>query len=216
MSANEELHLVADELQAIANLGSHFSKDEHDLERYAKIRSISARILGAIEKRSPDMILEELQNNISHIGPLLGSEGALFQDGRILLMKRHDDGLWAIPGGLVDVGESWAEAAERELWEETGIRGNATKLMGIFDSREWKSKSNLHLYHAVFLVESADPSPSITSEATEVGFFSEDSLPPLSRGHHLRVPFVFKLYRGEETMAFFDTSRGNDYSDQGP
>ena len=78
--------------------------------------------------------------------------------------------------------------------------------MGVFDSRNWKSKSNLHLYHAVFLVESTDPSPSVTSEATDVGFFSEDNLPPLSRGHHLRVPFVFKLYKGEEPMAFFDLS----------
>ena len=86
MSANEELHLIADELQAIANLGNRFSKDEHDLERYAKIRSIGARILGTLERRSPDEIFEELQNNISHIGPLLGSEGAVFQDGQILLM----------------------------------------------------------------------------------------------------------------------------------
>ena len=38
-----------------------------------------------------------------------------------MLIRRHDDGLWAIPGGLVDVGESWAQAAERELWEETRI-----------------------------------------------------------------------------------------------
>jgi ADP-ribose pyrophosphatase YjhB (NUDIX family) len=206
MSTNDDLHLIADELQAIANLGSCFSKNEHDLDRYKKIRSISARILGVIENRSPNEILEQLQNNLLHVSPILGSEAALFQNDQILLIKRHDDGLWAIPGGLVDVGESWAKAAERELWEETRVRGRATKLMGVFDSRNWKSKSNLHLYHAIFLVESENPSPSVTSEATEVGFFSEDNLPPLSRGHHLRVPFVFRLYRGEEEMAFFDLS----------
>ena len=209
MSANDNLHLIADELQAIANLGSHFSKNEHDLERYQKIRSISARILGIVENRSPDEILEQLQDNLSHVSPLLGAEAALFQDDQIMLMKRHDDGLWAIPGGLVDVGESWAEAAERELWEETCVRGHATKLMGVFDSRRWKTRSNLHLYHAVFLVESENPSPSVTSEATEVAFFSEDNLPPLSRGHHLRVPFIFRLYRGEEEMAFFDLAGPN-------
>jgi len=206
MSTNDDLYLIADELQAIANMGSRFSKNEHDLERYNQIRSISARMLGVIENRSPDEMLEQLENNLSHVSPILGSEAALFQKDQILLIKRHDDGLWAIPGGLVDVGESWAKAAERELWEETNVRGQATKLMGVFDSRNWKSKSNLHLYHAVFLVESTDPSPSVTSEATDVGFFSEDNLPPLSRGHHLRVPFVFKFYKGEQPMAFFDLS----------
>ena len=206
MSTNDDLYLIADELQAIANIGSRFSKNEHDLERYKQIRSISARILGVIENRSPDEMLEQLENNLLHVSPILGSEAALFQNDQILLIKRHDDGLWAIPGGLVDVGESWAKAAERELWEETKVQGQATKLMGVFDSRNWKSKSNLHLYHAIFLVECSNPSPTPTSEATEVGFFSQDNLPPLSRGHHLRVPFVFKLYKGEEPMAFFDLS----------
>jgi ADP-ribose pyrophosphatase YjhB (NUDIX family) len=112
-----------------------------------------------------------------------------------------------MPGGLVEAGESWAEAAERELWEETRVRGRATKLIGVFDSGKWKERSNVHLYLAVFLVECEDPSPSVTAEATDVGFFSEDSLPPLSKGHDTRVPFIFKLYRGEEEMAFFDESR---------
>lgn len=210
MNANEELLLIADELQAIANLGRRFSKDSHDLERYEKVRSLSARVFAAVEGRSPDEILEALDNNVSHISPLLGAEGAVFRDDELLLIKRHDNGLWAIPGGLVDVGESWSEAAERELWEETRLSGRATQLMAVFDSRTWKSRSNLHLYQAVFRVECDDPCPSVTDEATEVGFFSEDNLPPLSRGHHLRVPFVFKLYRGEETVPFFDKSPERD------
>ena len=111
-----------------------------------------------------------------------------------------------MPGGLVDVGESWAEAAERELREETQIEGRATTLMGVFDSRIWKTKKNVQLYHAVFLIHSDEPTPVITSEANEVGFFSANQLPPLSPGHHLRVPVVFQLYRGEKTIPFFDQS----------
>ena len=203
-SDSENLYLIADELQAIANLGHHYSKDEHDLDRYHKVRAISARIIATIENRSPDEILEQLQDNTGHMSPLMGAEGAVFKDDQLLLIKRHDNGLWAIPGGLVDVGESLAEAAERELLEETQIQGRATKLMGIFDSRIWKTKKNVHLYHAIFLVESDDPSPTITSEATDVGYFSVDQLPPLSPGHHQRVPVVFQLYHGEKPMPFFD------------
>ncbi len=205
-STSEKLSLIADELQAIANLGQHFSKDEHDLGRYSKIRSLSARILSIVEERSPDEILQQLENNTDHLSPLMGAEAAVFKDDQLLLMKRHDNGLWAIPGGLVDVGETLADAAERELLEETKICGHATKLLGIFDSRIWKTKKNVHLYHAIFLVDSDHPIPVSTAEATEVGFFSADQLPPLSPGHHQRVPLVFQLYRGEKPIPFFDQS----------
>ncbi len=203
-STSEKLSLIADELQAIANLGQYYSKDPHDLDRYSKIRSLSARILSIMEERSSDEILQQLEDNTGHLSPLIGAEAAVFKDDQLLLIERHDNGLWAIPGGLVDVGESLAEAAERELLEETKIRGNATKLLGVFDSRIWKTKKNVHLYHAIFLVESDHPNPLPTSEATEVGFFSADQLPPLSPGHLQRVPVVFQLYRGEKPIPFFD------------
>jgi len=208
-STNEKFSVIADELQAIANLGQHYSKDPHDLDRYSKIRSLSAHILSIMEKRSPDEILEQLEDNTSHLSPLMGAEAAVFKDDQLLLMKRHDNGLWAIPGGLVDVGETLAEAAERELLEETKIRGHATKLLGIFDSRIWKTKKNVHLYHAIFLVESDSPNPVTTPEATEVGFFRSDQLPPLSPGHQHRVPYVFQQYRGEKPTPFFDQSTQN-------
>jgi ADP-ribose pyrophosphatase YjhB (NUDIX family) len=204
MSTQQDLALIADKLQTLANLGTKYSEDSYDLDRYHEIRSLSAQILGLAEARPADEVLVKLKDNISHVCPLLGSEAAVFRDNRLLLIKRHDDGLWAMPGGLAEVGETWAIAAERELWEEACVRGKASKLIGIFDSKIWKEGSNVHMHMAVFLVESDHPSPSVTAEATEVGFFGEHDLPPLTPGHHIRVPFIFKLIGGEEEMPFFD------------
>ena len=74
----------------------------------------------------------------------------------MLLIKREDNGLWAMPGGATDVGETWAQSAERELREETGVVGTATKLLGVFDSRLWSDLTKYHLYASVWLVEAHD------------------------------------------------------------
>ncbi|MGQ0847180.1 MAG: NUDIX hydrolase [Sporichthyaceae bacterium] len=52
--------------------------------------------------------------------------------GRLLLMRRSDNGNWAIPGGAIDVGESLSQAAVREVEEETGIRCEIDGLVGIY------------------------------------------------------------------------------------
>ncbi len=208
MKSTEELYQIADELRAIANLGLNYSKNEYDLDRYERILSASARLFGAIEHRSSEEVLEKFQNNMFHVSPLAGAEAAVLHDNQLLLVRRQDNGLWAIPGGLTEVGETLAEAAQRELWEETQLRGYVTKLIGVFDSRKWKSRIKVQMYHAVFLVECENPSPSTTSETTDVGFFSEDGLPPLSPGHYLRVPFVLNLLRDEKSMPYFDPPEG--------
>ncbi len=56
--------------------------------------------------------------------PFLGASVAVFRDGRVLLARRGNpplQGLWSLPGGGVELGETLAEAALRELAEETGV-----------------------------------------------------------------------------------------------
>ena len=55
-----------------------------------------------------------------------------WHEGRLLLVRRCDDGAWELPGGRVDVGESAAEAAVRETAEEAGVQVLVTGLLGIF------------------------------------------------------------------------------------
>ncbi len=52
--------------------------------------------------------------------------------GEILLQRRTDNNLWALPGGAQDIGESIAETVVREVWEETGIEVEVTGLVGIY------------------------------------------------------------------------------------
>ncbi len=52
--------------------------------------------------------------------------------GRVLLIRRSDNGMWALPGGQMEVGETVAECAERECLEETGYHIRVTGIVGIY------------------------------------------------------------------------------------
>lgn len=71
------------------------------------------------------------------IGPALyigvGATGVtLREDGRLLLVRRTDNGLWSFPGGYSNLGENAAYTVVREIWEETGLHTEALRLLGIF------------------------------------------------------------------------------------
>lgn len=204
MSPADHLYQIADELRAIATMGRRFAGNDYDLERYERVLTAAARLVGVVEERPHLPLLEQFQDNLLHVSPLAGAEAAVFRQNQLLLIQRQDDGLWALPGGLVEVGETLAEAAGRELWEEAGVRGRAASLLGIFDSRLWHSRTKAQLYHAVFLVGCEDDEPTAGPETLGASFFSQEELPPLSAGHHLRVPFLLKRWQEGIRTAYFD------------
>jgi ADP-ribose pyrophosphatase YjhB (NUDIX family) len=53
-------------------------------------------------------------------------------DGRIVLQRRTDNEMWALPGGVMDLGESVAQCAIRETREETGLDVEVTGIVGIY------------------------------------------------------------------------------------
>ena len=211
MDATGEMYLIADELRSIADLGLHFAQNNYDHDRYNRVRSLSARLVAAIENRPLSGVMEEYRDPPVHATPFVSAEAAVFREERILLIRREDNGLWAMPGGATDVGETWAESVERELREEAGVLGTATKLLGVFDSRLWRSRPKLQVFVGVWLVElRANQNPVSGPETTGVGFFADDALPDLSPGHRFRVPAVFKLVRGDLPVPYFDSTARSD------
>ena len=206
MSFQDEIYMIADELRSIANEGDRYADNDYDRQRYGRVLSLSARLVAAIEQRSPDEVMEEYKQNLARVTPFVGVSAAVFRDGCILLIKREDNGLWAMPGGWTEVGETWAQSVERELREETGLACTAKQLLGVFDSRSWGSRAKYHFYNGVWLVEvSEDQNPIAGPETTGAGFFAEHDLPTeLAPGHARQIPMAFKLARGDMPVPYFD------------
>ena len=57
-------------------------------------------------------------------------------EGNVLMHRRRDSGLWALPGGVMDIGETIGQCAEREVKEETGLTVQAYRLVGVYSDPE--------------------------------------------------------------------------------
>lgn len=202
---------IADDLRGIAAFGLNFARaGSHDEERWQLVLAASSRLTAlAGGEQTADGLLAHYRANHFDIGPLASGEAVVIRDGKLLLVRRTDDGLWALPGGITDPGETLAQSARRELLEETGLTGRVTRLLGVFDSRLWHSAKKIHFYHAVFFIETDDPEPRPSPEVSAAAYFGEDELPPLSPGHHLRAPFIFQQLRGDAPIPYFDPPQGD-------
>lgn len=190
-------------------MGLYFAKNIHDRSAFRAVQDIAVEML-ALATGEPVMQIEPLRAPVfSRPTPLVCGDAAIIDEqGRLLLVQRADNGLWAMPGGAFEVGETPAAGVAREVLEETGVHCRVVSLVGVFDSRLCGTTSRHHLYQFVFLCEPVDRErvepPSHAVEVVDVGWFPEDELPAaIDPGHVSRIPEVFRVWRGD-VRAFFD------------
>ena len=84
--------------------------------------------------------------------PLVGVGALVMEDDKVLLVKRQTEpgkGLWSIPGGLVELGETILEAAKREVKEETSLDIEIRELIGVFDSMTYDDAGRLRFHYVL-------------------------------------------------------------------
>jgi len=103
----------------------------------------------------------------------------IVKDGKILLVKRGyppREGMWAIPGGVIEVGESIAEAAVRELEEETGIKAEPIGVIGVYNvilrDDEGKVKYHFVIIDVLFNPDTVTNNLRAGGDAVDVSWFS--------------------------------------------
>jgi ADP-ribose pyrophosphatase len=125
--------------------------------------------------------------------PLVGVGAVIVEKGRVLLIKRGKPpllGEWSIPGGMLELGETLREGAEREALEETGLVVRAGDLLGVFD-RIVPDETQRTLYHYVlidFLCKIISGNVLAAGDASDARWFTLADLSDLSLpGETLKV-----------------------------
>jgi ADP-ribose pyrophosphatase YjhB (NUDIX family) len=123
---------------------------------------------------------------------VVGSSAIVADDqGRILLQRRSDSGNWALPGGVMDIGETLAQSAIREVKEETGFDVRIDRIVGIYsdpghvfayDDGEVRQEFSICL--ACTIVGGA---LQVSSESTAVDFFAVPELADLRMHESIRI-----------------------------
>jgi 8-oxo-dGTP diphosphatase len=122
--------------------------------------------------------------------PRVGVGAIVLHEGRVLLVKRGHApglGLWSVPGGLVDLGETTVDAACREVEEETGLKVRIAGLVGVLD-RVTRDAEGRVRYHWVLIDYLAIPESidilTAGSDAAEVRWVTVDEVDrlPITEG----------------------------------
>lgn len=110
------------------------------------------------------------------------------RNGSVLLGRRRyspGKGKWYLPSGFVDYGESVVLAAEREVHEETGLRVEATELLGVWDfDLEIGEKKGILIFYRGRIV-TGTPAPA--DDVVELGWFPPEALPEMAFPTHREI-----------------------------
>jgi 8-oxo-dGTP diphosphatase len=123
-----------------------------------------------------------------HYGPDLPRHsvsvgGAVIRsDGRVLAIKRRDNGAWVQPGGVMELDEAPQDAVRREVLEETGVVVEPEQLTGVYKNMK---RSIVSL---VFRCRQIGGSPHPTAEATDVAWLDRDEI-----SHYMTEAFAIRL-----------------------
>ena len=194
------------ELQSLAQAGLTYGKDVFDIERYERIRNISAEMMANQSGLSLEKVKELFCNETGYQTPKLDSRAAIFKEDKILLVQENDE-LWSLPGGWVDVNLSVKENVIKEVKEEAGLDVHAEKVIAVQD----RNKHNLPPYAygicKIFIqcsVLGGKFKENIETQAAE--YFAENELPELAieKTSKEQVELCFKAYYADYWETQFD------------
>ncbi|MFA6450104.1 MAG: NUDIX hydrolase [bacterium] len=116
--------------------------------------------------------------------PALTVDAAIIIDGKFALIKRKNEpfkGMWALPGGFVDLGESVEDATRREAKEETGLDIELIALLGVYSDPKRDPRG--HTVSVVYLAKPVGGELKAADDAADAKLFAPEDDPLLAFDH---------------------------------
>lgn len=195
------------EIQSLAQAGFEYANNVYDIERYERLREISAEIVAEKTNLSIDKVKNLFCNETGYQTPKIDTRAVIFKDNKILLVHENN-GTWSLPGGWCDVLESIKSNTEKEVKEETGLNVEAIKVISIQD----RNKHNKPIYaygvcKVFVLCDIIDGEFIKNIETTEIKYFSLDNLPnnlAEEKTNKEQIEMCFEAYKDKNWQVQFD------------
>lgn len=165
------------EIQGLAQSGLAYTTNVYDIERYERLREISAEMIEEKSNINLEKVKDLFCNETGYQTPKIDTRAAIFKDNKILLVHENN-GTWSLPGGWCDVLESVKSNTIKEVKEEAGLDVKATKIIAVQD----RNKHNRPIYAygicKIFVMcEIIGGEFKENIETTEMKYFALDELP---------------------------------------
>lgn len=171
---------LVQELQSLAQTGLAYGKDDFDKHRYRRLLDIAGKICQSEFGLSKDQADSLIFDEEGYRTPKVDVRGAIFDGSRVLLVRERSDEKWTLPGGWADVNDPPKTAVEREIKEETGLDGQAEKLVALHDTNKHQPGQFHHSYKVFFLCSVTGELRKNTMETSGAEYFEINNLPDIS------------------------------------
>ncbi len=194
------------EIQSLAQVGLAYTNNAYDIERYERLREISAEMIEEKSNISLDKVNDLFCSETGYQTPKIDTRAVIFKNNKILL-THENNGTWSLPGGWCDVLESVKSNTIKEVKEETGLDVETIKIIAVQD----RNKHNKPIYAygicKIFVLCNVIGGEFIKNiETTEIKYFSIDELPLLAeeKSNKEQVEMCFKAYNDKNWQVQFD------------
>ena len=195
------------EIQSLAQSGLAYTDNVYDIERYERLREISAEMLAEKTDLSIEKVKDLFCNETGYQTPKIDTRAVIFKDNKILL-THENNGTWSLPGGWCDVSESVKSNTIKEVKEETGLNVETIKVIAIQD----RNKHNKPIYaygvcKVFILCDVIGGEFKKNIETTEIKYFSLDEIPnnlAEEKTNKEQIEMCFKSYNDKNWQTQFD------------
>lgn len=207
MDSKEQLNLIK-RMKAIAETGLVYAEDPYDRERYEEMQKISMKLLAFVADEPIEVMQDFFMPQQDYPTPKVDVRGfVLNEKDEILMAKEGVDGKWTIPGGWADIGNTPSEIAVKEIEEETGIKTEVVRFLGVYDKQVHPHPPEpYYIYKLIFLCRITGGKLKAGFDMLGADFFPLDGLPELSEERILesQLQHLYQLAKSSESEVYFD------------
>ena len=197
----------AKELQFLSQCALAYCKDVYDIERFRRIREISAEMVSRIGDTPVETVKDLFCGGEGYQTPKLDTRAVVMRDGRLLLVQEKN-GAWALPGGWVDYDQTIRGNTIKETLEEAGMTVRPLRVIALMEHNRHNTLPSIHNICSAFVLceyVSGEFAPNV--ETVDCGFFAPDALPaPLATSKNTReqLEMCFRAAEDPHWQVYFD------------